>query len=121
MITLRNDLADYLGQVTIRQRTLANYVLIFMISDELQNENPHSWPVRMVPVTTVTKEIVETLREQLIEAMAKENMQIVGRCNQGWTKCNISLEYGHKLCQKCDFFTNFQKSLKEKDRNMHLI
>ena len=31
-----------------------------------------------------------------------------GNCGQGWTKCKIFLEYGLKLCQKCDFFTNFQ-------------
>ena len=34
---------------------------------------------------------------------------------QGWKKCETSLEYGQKLRQKCEFFTNFQNFLKEKD------
>ena len=29
--------------------------------------------------------------------------------HQGWKKCNISVEYGHMLYQKCEFFTNFHK------------
>ena len=28
----------------------------------------------------------------------------------------MSLEYGVKLCPKCEFFTNFQNLLKEKDK-----
>ena len=79
MITLRNDLAEYQTNFTIRMRTIANYVLIFMISDELQHANPFSWPVRIVPVNSITREMVETLRDQLVEAMCKENMQVVGR------------------------------------------
>ncbi|XP_072036878.1 uncharacterized protein [Amphiura filiformis] len=78
VITLRNDLSEYLTQLTIRMRTMANYVVIFMISDELQNSNPHSWPVRMVPVNAITRELVETLREQLMESMVKEEMEVVG-------------------------------------------
>ena len=30
------------------------------------------------------------------------------------------LEYGQKLHQKFEFFTNFQKCLEEKDQNIHL-
>ena len=35
-------------------------------------------------------------------------------------KCKISLEYGQKLHQKCEFFTNFQNFFEEKDQNIHL-
>ena len=40
--------------------------------------------------------------------------------NQGWKKGEISLEYGQKLRQKCEFFTIFQHFFEEKDQNVHL-
>ena len=40
---------------------------------------------------------------------------------RGRTKsCKISLEYGQKLHQKCDFFYKFSECLEEKDQNVHL-
>ena len=76
--SLRGKLSDYTTTLTTKKRTLAKFLLVFMISDEMQNTKPYSWPVRTVPLETVTMEIVNQLRYQVIEKMVELRMNLVG-------------------------------------------
>ncbi|XP_072036944.1 uncharacterized protein [Amphiura filiformis] len=64
---VRTNLLEYNTSLTTKKRTLARYLVVFMISDEMQNTKPYSWPVRIVPVEYITSEIVVKLRQQLLE------------------------------------------------------
>ena len=77
---LHDKLCNYLKQLYFRKREPCNHLLVFMIADEQREFKPCAIPVRVLPVTTVTDNAMQNMRDELVNAMEEMGMIVVGIC-----------------------------------------
>ena len=64
------------------QRTAATHIMVFMISPESRNHKPYALPVQCLPITVLKDQQCRELANQIIAAMVKRNMKVVGRLHK---------------------------------------
>ena len=56
--------------------------MVFMISPESRNHKPYALPVQCLPITALKDQQCRELANQIIAAMVKRNMKVVGRLHK---------------------------------------
>lgn len=77
--TSKEDLERYTKGLFSRKREAASHLLVFMISDEPRMYKPYAVPVRVLTYTSITDDKVQSLKDELKDAMTSIGMKVVGK------------------------------------------
>ena len=82
LISTRVSLEEAVKKLIRHQRTAATHIMVFMISTESRNHKPYALPVQCLPITALKDQQCRELANQIIAAMVKRNMKVVGRLHK---------------------------------------
>ena len=82
LISTRVSLEEAVKKLIRHQRTAATHIMVFMISPESRNHKPYALPVQCLPITALKDQQCRELANQIIAAMVKRNMKVVGRLHK---------------------------------------
>jgi hypothetical protein len=78
---LMSCLLQYNKDLFSKKRVAANYLLVFMISDELRNRKPYAVPVQFIPYKSLSDSKLRDLQVKVEKSMKDEGMTVVGMYN----------------------------------------